>query len=222
MKTGNVCGMLILVVVAGLSSGAAWAAGAGPEVTVSISGSLSEMLPVLQLLRNMGFGFESPEDTAQALRLEVHSVVRDTDLLEDRLGAGVPGVVPEAESESPGEEALPLDKLGLYNAAVEPAAAAPGASVTVSVAAGDPNRVVDTVGARIVGEEGARADLYDDGSHGDAIAADGTWACSMILPESMIGGPHHIEVVAYDKYGDPVTDEDGEPLLVRIPLTVSK
>ncbi|MEA3364111.1 MAG: choice-of-anchor X domain-containing protein [Candidatus Hydrogenedentes bacterium] len=215
------CGVLVVSLLGAVSSGSAWAVGGGPEVTVSISGSLNEMLPVLELLRNMGFGFASPEDTEQPLRLEVHSVVHDSDLLKGALGAeGV--AAPDEEGEPVPEEAVSVDALGLYKAAVEPATAAPAEHVTISVVVGDPNGVVDTVGAEIVGVEGAQADLYDDGTHGDATANDGIWTCMMALPADIVSGAHHVELVAYDDYGDPVKEEDGDPLRTRIPLTVKK
>lgn len=213
--------VLAAVLVAGVWSTGAWAAGAGPEVTVSISGSLGEMLPVLQLLRNMGFGFESPDDSDQALRLEVHSVVRDTDLLKDLLE----GQTVDAVEDAPVEEAPepePQDTLGLYRPAVDPAAAAPGDTVTVSVVVVDPEGDVDTIGAELVGVAGSHADLYDDGTHGDEVASDGIWTRAMTLPDEILPGPHHIEVVAYDSYGDPVTDADGLPLRTRIPLRISR
>ncbi|MFO7976895.1 MAG: choice-of-anchor X domain-containing protein [Candidatus Hydrogenedentota bacterium] len=208
--------MLVGAFIAAFSSEAAWAAGAGPEVTVSISGSLNEMLPVLELLRNMGFGFASPDDTEQPLRLEVHSVVRDSDLLKETFDVEGTG----GEGKTATEEPVSMDALGLYKANVEPATAAPGDRVTVSVVVGDPNGVVDTVGAEIVGVEAAHADLYDDGTHGDATPNDGTWTCTMTLPSEMVSGAHHIELVAYDDYGDPVKTESGDPLRTRIPVTI--
>lgn len=221
MVNGKIRGMLIVALMAGMSIGGAWASGADPEVTVSISGSLHEMLPVLELLRNMGFGFASPEEAEQPLRLEVHSVVRDSDLLKDVVGAGAPAAAAQ-EQEAAAAEPVPADKLGLYQGQVEPATAAPGAGVTISVLAVDPNRAIDTMGAQIVGVENAHADLYDDGTHGDGAAKDGVWTCSVSLPAEMLTGEHHVEVTAYDAYGDPVNGENGEPLRARIPLTIAK
>lgn len=218
MKNKNVGSMLILALATVWCSGGAWAAGSGPEVTVSISGSLNDMLPVLQLLRNMGFGFESPDDAGQPLRLEVHSVVSDGDLIKDAVAGDIPGV-----DERAAQDAAPVpDKLGLYNPAVDPASAKPGDSMTVSVMLADPERLVDTMSARIVGAEGALADLYNDGTHGDAAANDAAWTGTLVLPPTVLAGAHHIELVAYDDYGDPVAGEDGEPLRVRIPIEITK
>jgi hypothetical protein len=176
------------------------------------------MLPVLQLLRNMGFGFESPDDAGQPLRLEVHSVVSDGDLIKDAVAGDIPGV-----DERAAQDAAPVpDKLGLYNPAVDPASAKPGDSMTVSVMLADPERLVDTMSARIVGAEGALADLYNDGTHGDAAANDAAWTGTLVLPPTVLAGAHHIELVAYDDYGDPVAGEDGEPLRVRIPIEITK
>lgn len=217
MKSRSVGSVLILALAA-VWCGGAWATGSGPEVTVSISGTLNDMLPVLQLLRNMGFGFESPEDAEQPLRLEVHSVVSDGDLIKDAVAGDIPGVAERAA-----QDAAPVpDKLGLYNPAVDPASATPGNSMTVSVMLADPERLVDTMSARIVGAEGALADLYNDGTHGDAAANDATWTGTLVLPATLLAGAHHIELVAYDDYGDPVAGEDGEPLRVRIPIEITK
>ena len=114
------------------------------------------------------------------------------------------------------------DKLGLYNPAVDPASAKPGDSRTVSVRLADPERLVDSMSARIVGAEGALADLYNDGTHGDAAANDAAWTGTLVLPPTVLAGAHHIELVAYDDYGDPVAGEDGEPLRVRIPIEITK
>jgi hypothetical protein len=217
--------VLVAGLIATLSSGAALAAGGGPEVSVSISGSLNEMLPVLELLRNMGFGFETPADDENALRLEVHSIVRDTDLLKGAVGMPATEASEEAEeaaADKPDEQPVALDKLGLYAAEVDPSTVEPGAKVTVSVVVGDPENMVDTVAASVVGQEGAMADLYDDGTHGDAGASDNTWTCALTLPEDMLSGPYQIEIVAYDEYGDPVEGADGEPLRTRIGLTITK
>ena len=86
----------------------------------------------------------------------------------------------------------------------------------------DPERLVDTMSARIVGAEGALADLYNDGTHGDAAANDAAWTGTLVLPPTVLAGAHHIELVAYDDYGDPVAGEDGEPLRVRIPIEITK
>ncbi len=218
MKSRSVGSVLVLALAAVWCGGGAWAAGSGPEVTVSISGTLNDMLPVLQLLRNMGFGFESPEDAEQPLRLEVHSVVSDGDLIKDAVAGDIPGVAERAA-----QDAAPVpDKLGLYNPAVDPASATPGNSMSVSVMLADPERLVDTMSARIVGAEGALADLYNDGTHGDAAANDATWTGTLVLPATLLAGAHHIELVAYDDYGDPVAGEDGEPLRVRIPIEITK
>jgi hypothetical protein len=214
------CTMMITACVGGMSMGSAWAAGDGPEVTVSISGSLNEMLPVLELLRNMGFGFASPEDAEQPLRLEVHSVVRDSELLKNALGAEA--AARDDDGETASEEPVSMDTLGFYQGTVEPSTATVGDRLTVSVVVGDPDGVVDTVGATILGVEGAHADLYDDGTHGDATADDGIWTCTMTLPDEMPSGAHHIELVAYDDYGDPVNTGSGDPLRTRIPMRVEK
>ncbi|HOF39052.1 MAG TPA: hypothetical protein PLD73_03190 [Candidatus Hydrogenedentes bacterium] len=216
MKSRNVGSVLILALAAAWCTGGAWAAGSGPEVTVSISGSLNDMLPVLQLLRNMGFGFESPDDAEKPLRLEVHSVVTDGDLIEGAAAGDIPGM-----GERPDQAALP-DTPGLYHPAADPASAKPGDHITVSAMLVDPERRVDTMSARIVGAEGVLADLYNDGTHGDATPNDATWTGTLILPSTLLTGSHLVELAAYDNYGDPVAGENGEPMRLRIPIEITK
>ncbi len=216
MKSRYVGSVLILALTAAWCTGSAWAAGSGPEVSVSISGSLNDMLPVLQLLRNMGFGFESPDDAEQPLRLEVHSVVTDGDLIQSAAAGDIPGMGERAE-----QAALP-DTPGLYHPAADPASAKPGGPITVSVMLVDPERRVDTLSARIVGAEGVLADLYNDGTHGDVTPNDATWTGTLALPSTLITGSHLVELTAYDNYGDPVADENGEPMRLRIPIEIMK
>ena len=189
------------------------AAAAEPEVSVSITGTVKEMLPLLELLKNMGYGLETPEND-DVLRLEIHSVVSDQDLVKNvdaEVGTGLGGTAPAEEAN--------MEALGIYKGQVLPAAANPGDKITLSVIIGDPDKVVDTVGISIVGIDDWGIDLYDNASSGDETAKDGVWTRAFVMPQTMPKGEYLIEIVAYDKYGDPIT-ASGEQLRTRIPIEI--
>lgn len=170
---------LAVVLGAGSSS-------AAPKVSVSITGSIDEMMPVLQLLRNMGFGFETAADDEAPIQLEVHSV-------SSRLSDAPPPDEPE-----------PVAPLGLSRASVAPAEVAPGRAVTVTVAVSDPDGVVDTLGAALDGSDDVKFDLYDNGRHGDETPRDGVWTYTLQLPKDVKPGAHSITITAYDANGEVV------------------
>jgi hypothetical protein len=170
------------------------------SVSVTITGPIEEILPVLQHLKDLGIGTGSaPKD--QAVKVEITSVA----------STGAPAPPPEPP------------KPGLLNAKVEPAAAKPGDTVLIAVQVKDPEHVVDTVAAMIEGMDGS-AELYDNGSHGDATAGDGVWSGSVALKPPIAPGEHVIHVSAFNAAGSLATTKTGDqapvPLTAQTKITV--
>ncbi|MBN2310996.1 MAG: hypothetical protein JXR94_18620 [Candidatus Hydrogenedentes bacterium] len=156
-------------------------------VTVSISGSIEELLPVLQHLKDMGIGVGAEGD---GLKLRMHSVITGDE-------AAPTEPAPPAEPPAP-----PKPILGLMNPAALPATVRPGGILVVTVKVGDPDHVIDTIGVTV--SDGTSFDLYDNGTRGDAEALDGLWSRSVAVPQDMPAGQHVATITAYDVNGDPV------------------
>jgi len=173
--------MAFLVVVwAGVSYGEL-------SVSVTISGPIEEILPLLEHLRKMDVGTSSADES---LRVELRSVAKPAE------------VAPPAP---------PKPALALEEPQADPPSFRAGEPVTLSVGVSDPGGVVDTVSAVIDGVD-ASVDLYDDGTHGDAAAGDGVWsAWSVFAP--IDPGEHGVAVSAFNTYGTVVVapGPDGKP-----------
>lgn len=111
------------------------------------------------------------------------------------------------------------------DAAVTPAAAAPGAPITLRVrvddAGGGVGAVVADLGAL---GGGALTPMYDDGlaSHGDQQAGDGIWSLRAVVPLEAPGGAQTLTVSAFD--GDDVWAAEAEVVLTveaQVELIVS-
>ncbi|HIJ73511.1 MAG TPA: hypothetical protein HPP83_05350 [Candidatus Hydrogenedentes bacterium] len=208
MKTRAISSVLMLGAIAVLSAGSS---AADVTVTVNISGTIDEIMPILQYLRNLGVGGPAAiEEEPGPIRLEMHSVV--TAPPEE-----VEAPAPEPEAPMP----EPEPTLGLANPVLVPDALKRGAEALVTVNVTDPDDVVDTV-VLSLGEEAI--DLYDNGSHGDTAPGDGTWSCTMTVPVNLRPGDTALTITAFDAMADPVAVEkdDGtiEPLAIRIGVTV--
>lgn len=186
---------------------------AGPvfgEVTVSvtINGPIQEILPVLQRLKDMGVG-SAPAATKDALKLEMQSVATPAP------GPAIPPLPPPPP---------PKPTLGLLNPKVDPGTVKPGQNFLVSVKVSDPDHLVDTVAATIVGMAGS-IDLYDNGTHGDANAGDGIWSCNVTAAPQLAAGEHVVTITAFNKAGSPVMsgppDKPPAPLTTHTVVTVA-
>lgn len=157
------------------------------EVTVSVTltGSVDEMLPILQHLRDMGVGIGPSSADSDSIKLQVHSMTTEQEV------ESAPDAVPP-----------PQPVLALTEAAITPAQAKPGEMAVVSVKVCDPDHVVDTLEAS-VGELGI--DLADNGSNGDAVAGDGVWSAAVEVPAGAPDGPCSVKITAYDAHGYPVS-----------------
>ena len=154
------------------------AASAELNVSVTITGPVDEMLPLLEHLKGLGVGAPAEADS-DTLRVEMHS---------------------EA-----GGESVPRPLSVLQDARVDPATVAPGpdSMALISVRASDPDGKVDTVAARVV-DKGIVVELYDNGSHGDSEAGDGVWSGTLAVADVLDPGEYRIKIMAYNANGTPV------------------
>lgn len=157
------------------------------EVTVSItiSGPVEELVPILQKLQELGLGGATA--TADPLKLNVHSVMTEEE---------------KAAAESP--------QPAIKSVTVEPASAKAGGSVLIAASVADPNRAIDTVAATI-GD--TKVDLFDNGTEGDVTAGDGVWSRMTALPAGLAPGEVEVSAHAYNANGEAVQvpGTNGEP-----------
>lgn len=181
------------------------------EVTISITltGSIEEILPILQQLQGLGIGVSGQDP----LKLNVHSVMG----AEAGQAPGEPAPAPEVAPPPP------PPPLGFTGVVVAPAAAKVGETMTFTATLSDPDHVVDTV-AITVGE--LKFDLFDNGANGDVTAMDGTWSRAYELPATLTPGTHAGVIQAYDVNGEPVTvKEEGKepaPLTTELSFAVTE
>lgn len=197
-----------IAVLCALLLGCMAAGGAAADVTLSITitGSPDELIPLLEQLKRLGIGTEggseaSPEE--ERIQLQMHSVTSDE----------------EAAAEPPAPEE---EELGLWGAAVQPSPAKPGDTVMVTVQVADSERRIDTIAVAVDGGEGLMFDLYDNGTHGDETARDGVWSYAMDVPHTLDVEQYTMTIVPYDRFGREVTLETpgGEPIPLREKLVL--
>jgi len=190
---------LVLAVALGSAS-------AEVTVSVSISGTIEELLPILRHLQDMGFGVGPTGTEEDALQLEMFSVMSPE------------GQKPPEEQARKEPVKMPLKPvLSMKEATVAPAPVKLGETALVTVAITDPERVVDTVGATLGSLRDNSFDLFDNGAQGDAAANDGIWSRRVEVPATLPVGNHPIRIQAYDRNGDPVMVKkpDGKALPLR-------
>ena len=181
------------------------AAPARAEVTVSItiSGPVEELVPILQKLQELGLG--AAVATADPLKLNVHSVMTGTEQPA--------GPAPAAADAQPAFE----------SATVEPALAKLGDKVLITAKVIDPNHAIDTVAASI-GDIKLKVDLFDNGTEGDVTAGDGIWSRQTVLLGVAVGEAA-IAVNAYNANGEavqvPGPDGQPAPLTAQAKVTVT-
>jgi hypothetical protein len=174
------------------------------EVSLEISGSVEEVLAVLQHLQAAGFGQPGAE-AAEGLKLEVHSTATSAE------GAAP---MPEPAAETP---PAPEPTLALRNVQMAPAAVAAGEVLRVTVDVRDEAKLIDTVAANMhTAEKEFTFDLFDNGSHGDVAAGDGVWSVNVAVPGAATPGDYTLTLYAYDASGTRLTlpNEAGEAVVV--------
>jgi len=186
------------------------AAGAQAAVTVSVTltGPIDELLPILEHLREMGVGAAQPG--GEALKLEMHSVATP----EGNAAEGQPA---PAEPPAPPKPAEP----SLTGFTAEPSPARAGEKVWISILVANGVGKVDTVSATIGGTN-TPFELYDNGENGDPVAGDGQWSANIILDPQLPAGPAPVHIVAFDANGQPVkvTDASGQPVDLATTVTL--
>jgi len=191
---------------------AAMGAAAAVTVSVTLTGPIDELLPILEHLREMGVGAAGTGD--EALKLEMHSVATP----EESAAAGQP---------APAEPAAPPQPAGpsLAGFTAEPAVARAGEKVWMSILVLNGVGVVDTVSATIGGTD-TQFELHDNGENGDPVAGDGQWSAEIVLDPQLPAGQIPVSIVAFNANGQPVkvNDPAGQPvdLAATVALDVGK
>ncbi|GEM_PF-3246471 len=109
----------------------------------------------------------------------------------------------------------------LANAAATPASTRAGRTVTFTVEASDDGMVASvTIDLSPMGATATEA-LYDDGTHGDAIAGDGTWTLDFTLPGSQTDGNYTLTLTATDDAGDASSTQVDLWVVPNVPPAVS-
>ena len=183
MRTGRLRSALWVALVIAMGVGSSHGELA---VSVTITGPIDEILPLLERLKDMGVGAPSADE---ALKVELRSVAK-----------------------APEPAAPPKPRLALEGLQVAPPLVSVGEPVLLSVRVSDPAGVVDTVAATISGVAGS-VDLYDNGTHGDAVPNDGVWSASVVTETPLTPGQHTVAVNAFNAFGTVVTvpGADGKP-----------
>lgn len=178
------------------------ASGASEEVSVTVkfTGSIDELMDVLESLQALGIGEKQAASVNEPVRVQMHSVATNS------ASPPAPVQLPQAAG-----------SISLSQATVVPAQARPGDSVLVSVRVVDPRGDVDTVAATLHGVNGFMFDLYDNGTHGDTTRGDGVWSYALEIPTLAGAKTYRVIVTAYDRSGDIIEHENAKG--VPAPLT---
>ncbi len=167
----------------------AWTPGAEVSVSITISGSIEELIPVLQKLRELGIGSGAPAIEADPLQFRMHSVT-------------------STEDDASETDATPSEPvLSFWDASAEPTSVRPGDMVRLAVGLNDSEGRVDTIGATLHAATAIGFDLYDNGSHGDEKARDGVWSYTLEVPPNAGAGHYLVTIAAYGRNGQPVMRE---------------
>jgi hypothetical protein len=150
------------------------------ELSLTVEGSPEEIMQVLELLRGAGLGGAAPAGE-DALRLEVFSSTGEAT-------AATPPPPPVAALNEP---------------AVSPSTTPPGAPVLLTVTVADPEHQVDTIAAWLR-DTSVTLDLHDNGQDGDALAGDGIWSATLLVPQATPVGSYTVTFSAYNAKGDPI------------------
>jgi hypothetical protein len=203
------CGRCVAALVAACAAVFALPARAELEVSLVITGNMDEIRAVFDQLQASGIG--EAGNAGEGLKLEVHSA------------AGTPMTEAPAEAEAAPAPEAPLT---LTHMSVEPPTVLAGAVLRVSVKVQDKENRVDTIGANLhsAGKE-FTFDLFDNGSHGDDTAGDGTWTVNVAVPGAATPGEYILTLYAYDATGErialPNAAGELEAVSIASPLTVT-
>jgi hypothetical protein len=181
------------------------------SVSVTISGPIEEIVALLQHLKNLGIGQASAPSTGP-YKVTITSVATASKEPEKPAAPQPPQPPPPP----------PKPALALSDAKAEPAAAKVGTNILVTVKVSDPDHLVDTISATVDGMPGS-TELYDNGTHGDAAAGDGTWSGTITLAPPIAPGEHAVNIAAFNTAGNPVMKkvENAPPVALTAQLKVT-
>ena len=222
--------VVVGLIALGLISGVAYAE---LSVSVTISGPLEELLPLLQHIKDMGIGHGGGET---GIKLEMNSVAAPAAPAPEAATQAAPPPAPEASTTAAAQPTPPptapppppKPALGFSEIQVAPSTTKPGNTVLISVRVNDPDHQVDTVSATTdgtVANAPGVGDLYDNGTHGDVTAADGIWSAAVILSSQVAPGEYPITIRGYNRNGlsvmVPGPDKQDIPLSAQAKITVT-
>lgn len=187
MNTTKIRCTVVCIIIAVLCGGIARA-----EVTVSITinGTLEELAPFMEQLRELNIDINAKGQREEPLKLQMLSVTPapEEKVLEEKAPKPKP----------------PEPTLALMKPAVNPNVAKAGQIVRVAVKAYDKDRRIDTLSIAVVGS-GVTGDLYDNGTGIDAEPNDGMWEGSIEIPGNIKPATYTLKVLAYDVNGVRIT-----------------
>ncbi len=195
--------------------------GAEVEVSVTLSGPVSEILPILELLKDLGVGVGN--NAGGSATVEVHSAYSDSEDSAAETTDPAPAE-PKMEAPAPEPEAEPEMPAGpsFSNFQATPESVTVGQQLFVSVTLNDPEGAVDTVAFNVGELEGTTADLYDNGSNGDKVAGDGVWSLAVPVPD-LPSQKYTLNLSGFDAFAQPVQLETADgpvPLQARTQVEV--
>ncbi len=190
--------------------GCAFSANADLTIAVEISGTVDELVQILEVLKGLGIGATEISASEPGLPISLHSLLNR----------------PAEEAAAPEPAPPPKPPLAFLAAQTAPDKVQPGNETLVTLEVSDPDRRVDTIVATLSGASDADYDLFDNGKRGDAVAHDGIWTLALPVPPSAGVGTYVLSFKAYDKLGDQVfLDGEGEnrrPLTLRTTFEVTR
>ncbi len=154
-------------------------------VSVTLTGSLEELLPILEHLNTLRGGQETA--SVEENRVTIESVANPD--APDTGGAEAP-------------VAAPVPRFGAVAATGSPAIR--GDVVLLTVQLVDPDHEVDTVAGVVESTDHRTFDFFDNGTHGDVSAQDGVWSHALPVTEAWPTGVHTVRVTAFNAFGAPV------------------
>lgn len=180
------------------------------QVSVTISGNLEEMLPILMQLKESGSQIKLESD--DEVRVHVHSVTSEK---------GDMHVGQEAEE----VKAPTASNPALVEPKIVPESVKAGEEITLTVKLADPNRVVDTLSAEVAIPKPVTVDLFDKGDEGDEVAGDNIWTRKLMIPADTPVGSYEVRISAFDADGKPIQivkpDGTQAPLMITTLVNVN-
>lgn len=180
------------------------------QISVTISGNLEEMLPILMQLKESGSQIKLESD--DVVRVQVHSVTTEK---EDMTA------VQEADQLKTPTASYPA----LVEPKVAPESIKAGEEITLTVNLEDTNRVVDTLSAEVEIPKPFAVDLFDKGDEGDEVAGDNVWTRKLMIPADTPVGSYEIRISAFNADGEPIQivkpDGTQAPLMITTVVNVN-